>query len=369
VIFHAISAHGFGHAARSCQIAGLLPPEVPLTVSTDVPKWFVREWLGSRCFELVPGGFDRGTLGPDATLIDLDRTIATVEQLQVENGSRLDALVAFLERSGARLVVSDIPSLPLRAARVLGIPSILVANFTWPGAYRHLLEMTRPGAELAARARMVIDALQAEYELADLILAPGFCVEADLPRRREVPLVAGPGVARREELAAALDLDPARPIYLLYLGREGMQGVDWGQLGQLPPAQLIDYHPSPDAGAGVARLPPDLMPNRDVIASVDVVIGKAGYNTCAGCVASGVRMLYPPRPRFAEWYAIDAAMKRWGGALCVPDEDFKSLNWRPWLERLGQQSIDGEALPFDGGRACARVIEQTWRSGRIPDHF
>jgi len=358
-----ITSHGFGHAVRSTLILARVDREIPVTLRTECPRWFLEQKLTGRPFELAPAAFDCGTLGPDATRIDLRRTLERAEELIARNERRIDEEVQWLRARGARLVVADIVPFALRVARRAGIPSILIANFTWAGIYRHLVEMEQPDEALRRRAAAVIEHMRAEYAEGDLLLTTGFVSDAEACReRREMPLVAAAGRPRRAELARARGLDPARPIYLVYLGREGLQGLEPDARPRLRDLQLVGYAAPAGLEELVRPLDEETMPTADAFASVDGVIGKAGYGTCAQCLAVGTRMLYLPRPQFAEWYALDRALRRWGGGLCIPERDFLRLDWRPWLERLGRQRIR-QTPDCTGAERCAREIERAWREG------
>src|SRR5437016_10912651 len=57
------------------------------------------------------------------------------------------------KKVGARAVVADIVPFALRAARAAELPSVLIANFTWPAIYDDLLRHFAPDEKLLDRAR------------------------------------------------------------------------------------------------------------------------------------------------------------------------------------------------------------------------
>lgn len=360
MIVYYVTAHGFGHAVRACEVMRHLPPDVPLTVRSEVPEWLLRSELGGRPFELIPARFDCGTLGPDSTSVDLKMTIDTAEPLLDANDQRLDAERTLLRRLGARVVVADAPSFPLRAAREAGAASVLIANFTWSAIYGHLLETEQPDAGLAGRARRVIERMQAEYDMGDLLLVPGLDVPLRACRERcDIPLIARRGQRRRDELARELGLDPTRPILLVYLGTEGRRGVDWEAVAAMRiaggPPQLVGYR-APEGAAGLILPLPTGMHHADATASVDAVITKPGYSTAAECLAGGTPVLFTPRPQFAEGTAIERALVEAGIGLCIPEADFLAGEWQPWVDRV--LALGRAANPTDGsgGRVAAETI-------------
>ena len=360
-----ITSHGFGHAVRACEALRGLAAEITLTLRTSVPEWFLQSRMGGRPFDYAPAEFDCGTLGPDSRRIDVRQTLEAIEPILDANDARLEDEAEWLRRVGARLVVSDVPALPLAAARRAGIASILVANFTWSEIYRYLLEVESPPAALAGRLRATIERLDAQYAAGDLLLIPGLEIPMRACRAQEkIGLIARRGTPRREALARALGLDPARPIYLVYLGREGLSDMRWERRARLGGVQLVGYLVPPPAVGIIHPLPESVMSHADAAASVDGVIAKAGYGICCECVATGTPLLYPPRPQFAEMTAVDRDMAAWGGGLAMPEGDFLNLEWRPDLERLAGLRRPPEALDCSGGAACAAHFTRCWRGGK-----
>jgi hypothetical protein len=361
MIFYYISAHGFGHMVRDCEVIRNLPPEIPLVLRTAGAQWFLRNELAGRPIEIAPAQFDRGTLGPDSSQIDLARTIDQVESLIAREEAELKEEVALLKARGARLVVSDVPSFALEAAREAGVPSILIANFTWAGIYQHLADHFCDDGALRERTLRVIDHLQHQYDMGDLMLAADMCIPMRACHaRRDVPMIARRGMNRRDILTRELGLNPARPILLLYIGREGIVDVRWERLKEFADLQLIAFNPPPGSEPYVHALPESLVDHSDAVASVDAVIAKPGYGMCGECIATGTPLIYMTRPQFAEMEAIDEIMQRWGGGLRIEEEDFKGLNWGPCLGRLKQIKVAPGKIDCSGGQICAEVIRAAW---------
>jgi len=91
-IAYYITAHGYGHGARSCDTLNALhaaAPDVPIIVKTDLPIDFMASRIPSN-IEVRTGAFDVGLIQKDSIQVDLDASIETVAQLY----SREDELVA-----------------------------------------------------------------------------------------------------------------------------------------------------------------------------------------------------------------------------------------------------------------------------------
>lgn len=356
-----ITTHGLGHAVRACSVIRELPAEIPVTVRAAVSRWFLDEELGVRPFEHALATFDVGLLGPDSTHTDWRWTLQALEAQLDFNDAALEAEVAWLRASGARVVVSDVPSLPLRAARAAGLPSVLVANFTWSAVYAHYAENLCTDPELAGRFRGAVERIQREYDDGDLLLEPGMAVPQRACReRRAIPLIARTSQARRSELCAEAELDPERPVCLIYLGQHGARGLNWRALDELEPWQFVAFLPVPEPDGGVVKAVRALgrtpLPHCDVVASADVVLAKTGYGICGDAIAAGTPVVFPPRPEFIEYDAARDLMRHWGGGVEMPLYDLQSLDWRDYLDRAYASRGRMRAIRTDGAAAAAEII-------------
>ena len=360
MIVYVITSHGFGHAARACEVIRHLPPELPLTICSTVPEAFLRERLGPRGFTLRPRAFDCGVLGPDSTQVDLGLTLDCMERQLALNATLLAEEVAWLRESGARVLVSDVAPFALNAAAEAGVRSVLIANFTWSGIYASLARALGEGSEadaLRARTQTVIAAMQREYLRGDLLLVPGMAIPIEACReRRDVPIIAPTGRNRRMELCTAMNLDPARRVVLVYLGREGMQGMDWTDLTDDPTQYITFASCAPSSPLRV--IPEGFLHPVDACASVDAVVAKCGYGICGECIAAGTPLLYPPRPQFAEYGALHTLMQSWGGGFGLDERNFKACAWAAPFAQLLARRTRFNALETSGGAVCAAQIAE-----------
>lgn len=357
MIAYYISAHGFGHAARAAEVIRALPWDVPVLVRTGVPQWFLRQATAGRPFDYEPAVFDSGVIGPDSSRTDVAATVEHTERVLEDNVERFHPEVDLLRHRAARLVVTDIVPFATAVARAAGVPSVVIANFLWTNIYAHLRDHYTPCTAFRRRLDRIIDHMQAEYDQGDLLLTPDMAVPMRAcGHQQATPLIARHGRPRRRMLAEGLGLDPNRPIYLLYLGRNSIEGMHWQNIDRLAGLQLVGYAVPPGAETLVHHLPDRLMDHADAAASVDAVVAKPGYGICSECVAARTPLFYPPRPDFVEIRAIGDLMRRWGGGACMPAEDFLHLNWRPYLQRAERLRRTMRPIECSGALACARHI-------------
>src|SRR6188472_4445738 len=156
VVFY-ITGHGFGHAVRQIAIVNALAQrraEVPIVVRTSVAAWlFGRSVRAS--VRLEPGPVDTGAIQRGSLDVDVPATLAAAQAFYADGDAWVAREAAFLADAGARLVVADIPPLPIAAARQAGVPAIGISNFTWDWIYEDY--------EARRLAPGLVETLQAHY--------------------------------------------------------------------------------------------------------------------------------------------------------------------------------------------------------------
>jgi len=276
--------------------------------------------------------------------------------LDARNKARAASEAAFLRQCGARVVLTDVAAFPIGVASSLSLSSVCVANFTWVDIYGEYIA-AEPGF------RPVVEQLTAEYQKTTLMLEAGLALPmAYFPRREVVGIVARESQRRREELLALLGEGAhGKRLALIYAGNWGLP-VPWERLVELSDWHFISLIPLADAVASnVSHVPQTAMPHQDFVASVDLVISKAGYGIVGECLNAGTPFMYCPRHGFAEYGALDIILSEWPGGFFLPSEKFLSADWAGALQRIPPfGSLPPQ--PAQGGASAARRIEALWRS-------
>ena len=342
-----VTAHGFGHSVRAIEIVRALSEHTPVIVKSRSAEWFWRQEL-DRPFDWVADAFDVGAVQTDSLSADAVATLHRYAEVHHANQARLDDEARWLDEHDVGLVVSDVPSFPLRVAYQVGIPGLIVANFTW-------LEIYRSYVDAAPELAWVLGALAEEYRLASLALFTPLRVEMpQFPFAREVPLVARKGRPTRGELSEALGVDPLARLVLLYRGTWGMD-LPWDRLSRLRDVTFLSFSP-PDGAPGVVPIPQGRWRHQDVCASVDAVLAKPGYGIVSECMTNGTPLIYPMRDHFVEFDALHEGIEHWGGGILIDRNDFLELNWQPYLDRL-THATPPSPWPINGAHYCARLME------------
>ena len=345
-VIYYISSHGFGHAARSIQIINQLEPDWEVTVKSAAPAWFLEMGI-QRPFHLIPDVMDIGCVQINAASIDWDRTLEAYAAQEAENRARLEAECRFLRQGAFDLVLCDVPPFAVEAAHRAGVPSLVITNFTWTDIYgfvrdRHPLA---PG---------IIDRMAQQYAQADMLLRTPFdTTMAEFPRQTRVPLIAEKGRPMRDQVCARLGVDSRKILVLIYVGYWGLEMMRWEAMAPWTNIQFITKTAPRNRPDNLVVAPQDDFRHEDLTASVDAVLAKPGYGICGECVANATPLVYMPRDEFAEFPPMENDLRRWGGAIRLAEEDFVHFRLGPALEQMERLSMDADALPTGGARACA----------------
>lgn len=246
----------------------------------------------------------------ETTDIGFVQKSALVEDIP-ETARRLDAFLPFQSELVARLATTvrdrrcaaalcDIAPLGMAVARALGIPSVLIENFTWDNLYAHY-------AGHVPRMRDHADAMRQCFAAADLriqtepvcnpaanvaltsrpvgrpfrVAAEHIRQQLGVPPGRKMVLVTMGGVSERTPMLAHL-ADRKDLVFVIAWGAPRLQVA--GNVISLP-LQSAFYHP-------------------DLVNAADVVIGKLGYSTLAEVLQTGVPFGYLARQNYPEMPAL-----------------------------------------------------------------
>ncbi len=306
-LIYYITAHGYGHGVRSCDIIRAIrrtAPKLPIRVITDLPVDFLRSRLDLPADAFRAGAFDVGMVQLDSIRVDVPQTLARAEDLLARRPSLIAAERAFLRAQRAGCVVCDIPAIPIEAAKAEGIPALAVGNFAWDWIYEDFIDGD-------PRWASVVAAFRDAYRQADLLLRLPFSEPmAAFPNQRTMPIVSTAGRDRRAEMAHANGIDPAKTWVLL-----SFTSLDWDAEALRRVQALSDYEfltvrPLAWTGPNLHAIDRQVFPFADVIATADIVVSKPGYGILSECAINDKPLVYAERENFREYPILEAALKR-----------------------------------------------------------
>ncbi len=352
-IVYYITAHGYGHGVRSCDIIRALrrmAPGTVIRVVSDLPVDFLRSRLDLPMESYRAGSFDVGMVQVDSIRVDVAATLDRVEQVLRRRDALIGQEQAFLRSVRASLVVCDIPSLPLEAAAREGISAIAVGNFAWDWIYEEFVDAD-------PRWARVVEAFRAGYRQAGLLLRLPFAEPmAAFPRQQDIPLVARCGVNRRDEIAAAYHLDASKTWVLL-----SFTTLDWDARALAEVEALRDHVfltvlPLAWDGLNFCAVNRHSFSFSDVMASCDLVVSKPGYGILSECVVNDKPLVYAERENFREYPVLEAALKRHLRHQHIPAADLYRGELGPYLARAQKAPPAREPLKNGGDDVAAREM-------------
>jgi hypothetical protein len=354
-----VSSHGFGHLTRTAAVINRMPSEIPVTIRCH-PNLFEhwRERL-RRLATLEAQVNDAGALNPqgDSNATDIAETLALAARVHAEALARVDDEACKLRDEGTAAVLCDAPPVPLVAARRAGVPGFLLANFTWADIYAPYAK--RVGGDAP---RLVADLRRAYRQATALFKTQPALRMADIAPIVEIGMVVSPGHDRGDELRKQLGLKSSDRLVYFYVGRYGQDDLGWKRLEQMGARGIhfVGLRPSPDRPlANLHVLPAGDWTGADLAASTDALVAKAGYGTACEAMAAGTPMLYPPRPSFAEYRALDRALRAWGGGIPLSARTFAEMRLERPLERAFALKPGPPPYPADGAARVAERLTQT----------
>jgi len=302
-----VSAHGLGHAARAAAVMAAtsrLRPDLRHHVFTTVPRWFFDDSLPDSDVRIHRLDCDVGMVQRDALSEDVDGTVEALSSWLSASTALLDRASSRIVAAGCCAVIADIAPLGLAVARAVGVPAVLVENFTWDWIYHSYRnsELEKLGARLAQW-----------FELATLR------IQAEPVCDRRVEAVQVPPASRacrsgRDEVRRRLGVQRGQRLVLIGQGSTKPDRSRLTDLG-LNPDKMLIVVPDPAATAMVAAGGILTTPaagglyHPDLVAACDLVIAKLGYSTVAEAVRAGTPLAYLRRPRFPESPILEAFVR------------------------------------------------------------
>jgi L-arabinokinase len=338
-----VSGHGLGHASRSVEVvAELLQQRADLRI-------VIRTSARRSVFERIQDDrvvverceTDTGVVQIDSLRLDIEDTARRAAAFYRDFDRRVADEASHLRRCGATVVIADVPPLAIAAARREGLPSVVVANFTWDWIYAYYpeFEPLAPGV-----IRTIADAYSNATLALRLPLPGGFDSMAGVIR--DIPFIARRSTRDRAEMRRVLGIDGTRTAVLSSFGG---YGVD------LPYARVEE--------SGLMVLAPEAPPHglkyEDIVAAVDVVVSKPGYGIVSECIANGTPFLYTSRGRFAEYDVMRAEMPRMLRCRHITQDDLLAGRWREDVDALLAQDALPNRQRVDGAAVAARAILDT----------
>jgi L-arabinokinase len=205
----------------------------------------------------------------------------------------------------------------------------------------------------------MIRLIQDGYVRTDLLLRLPFSDEMKVfPRREDVPLLARPGTDRRAEIAARTGARESCRWVLL-----SFTSLDWNDEALDRVARLAEYEffvvdPLGWQRRNIHAIDRNLIPFRDVVASVDGVVSKPGFGIVSECLVNRKPLAYADRTDFLEYRLLKAAIDRYLKSIHIPAARLYAGDVAGALEALWARPEPQESVESGGAEVAARRIAQ-----------
>lgn len=348
-----ITAHGYGHGARSCDILCALMDRIPaetISVVTDLPESFILNRLPAPPKTLRARSFDVGMVQLDSIRVDLKATEIKIGEALNTWPDKLAEEVKWLEENEIQGIICDIPGIPLEAADQLGIPGLAVGNFSWDWIYQ-------PFQDRSSIWQEACQAFAHSYNTCDLLLRLPFADEMSaFPIKTDIPIVATPGQSRRAELNSLTGCDSNKPTALLSFTTLDLSPDALNRVFAINDWQFITVEPLSWEGPNVFSINREDLPFKDILASCDLVVTKPGFGILSECAVNHKPMVYADRSDFAEYPILEAAIKKHFQHAHIPSTDLYAGLLQPYLDQGMNCPAPTSPLPAGGDRIAADHI-------------
>jgi len=348
-----VTAHGYGHAVRSCDIIRALNelhPGLSITVVCDLAEDFFRNRLSGTSNSYRPGSLDAAMVQLDSVRVDVGASLLKAEHLLERRAEMIAREAEFLKEGGFGLAIADIPAIPLEAAASLELPAIAVGNFSWDWIYSDF-------ARKEPRWGPVVKAFAEGYSRADLLLRLPFAGDMSaFSRIEDLPLLASPGRPRRREIAELAGC-PSKATWVLL----SFTTLKWSEealdrVERVTDCCFFTVLPLAWKRRNIYSINRDSVPFADLVASVDAVISKPGYGIVSECVVNQTPLIYVDRSDFLEYDVLEAAVRRYLKHVHIPAGNLYRGDLRAALDALDSAPGPRDTLASGGATLAARRI-------------
>ncbi len=238
----------------------------------------------------------------------------------------------------------------MHVADRLGVPQVIIANFSWDW-------ILAPHAESVPALREVIGAIARIFSRCDLLLRTP--LDGDLsvfPRQERIPLVARHARRSREATRDALGLPPDRKVVLFSFGghdRTVMPNRVWDRY---PGVTFLVLGEEPSPASNVITLQPSAWHHPDLVAASDAVFGKLGYGLAGEVLIHGTPLLYVERFGFLESGIMERVLPEYLALEKITYEQFQAGQWDQLNVLLGASRYGYERIETNGGPVAAKRL-------------
>jgi UDP:flavonoid glycosyltransferase YjiC (YdhE family) len=325
-----ITPHGLGHASRAIAVVEALQQRhenLQIRILTTVPSSIFAQNL--RSFSYHPILVDVGLVQRSALAADLDATLAALDRFLPFPPALIDECAEIIR--DCQVVLCDIAPLGIIVAERLGIPAVLVENFTWDWLYQSYLPRYPQLTEHCRYLREIFHRAHHHIQTEPLC------------RRKAGSSHLGPIFRRSrggsEELRRRFAAD-SHKLIVVTMGGIDLQLPSFSRFNGFSDYTFVFTGQNETLQATTNVL---LLDRRstcyhpDLMAAADAVICKAGYSSLAECYQAGARVISVGRDDFAETEPLQRFVRQELDGMPIAAECYTDGSWLELLPELLQR--------------------------------
>jgi hypothetical protein len=330
LIWAAISAHGFGHAAQVVPVLnalGRLVSDLRVILRTTVPASFFNDRLLIP-WELSATQQDIGCIQDGPLSIDVEATWLEHEQFHTTWTDRIQHEVRAMKAARPNVVLADTPYLAIEAGKAAAIPTVALASFTWD------LILSEYVAPPSIDRSALLHAIRQSYAQADVALRIIPAPKIDIFQRiDDIGPIVEPASPARDQLATMLALAPGERTVLVGFGGIPLTSLPFADLEQLTGYRFLFDGPILPGSTKLVSTHSLPFSFKKLMASVDIIMTKPGYGTIVEAVALQQPIVYVRRYNFADEQPLVDYLHRYGRGIELSIADFMEGRWEPALKQ------------------------------------
>jgi len=361
LIWAAISAHGFGHAAQVVPVLnalGSLVPDLRVLLRTTVPETFFVDRLKIP-WEISPVQQDVGCVQNGPITINVAATWYEHDRFHRTWSDRLQTEVDAMRAAAPKIVLADTPYLALAAGKAAGIPSVALASLTWD------LILSEYEAPPSIDRLAITQSIRQAYGQADsaLLITPAPSIES-FSQRVSIGPIAEPAASAREQLTPRLALASDERIVLVGFGGVPLNSLPFEKLEALTGYRFLFDGTVPSTSTRFISTRTLPFSFTTLLASVDVIMTKPGYGTVVEAVALQVPTVYVRRYNFGDEQSLVDYLHRYGRGLELSMDDFMKGHWATTLESAIKLPTTTPPPEPNGAHEAAAILVPYFKRNR-----
>lgn len=353
LIWSAISAHGYGHAAQVVPVLNELGKRIPslsVILRTNVPRHFFESRM-TLPWELRPAQMDIGCLQHGPLTMDWDATWQAHRTFHANWEARLKEEAAAIREARPDLVIGNNPYLAMAAGAAAGVPTVALASLSWDEILQDHVDPALPWQAA------ILEEMRRAYGQADLLLriTPGLPMPA-FPGAQDIGPIAQPLPHARAHIRTQLRIPDHDALVLVAFGGIRLEVLPFDHMESIQGIQFLIDGPVPSSSRRIHSLAALSERFSTILSSVDVIMTKPGYGTTIETVAVQTPVVYVRRYNFADEPTLVDYLHRYGRGIELSREDFLNARWEPAIQQALALPKPAAPPPACTGAADAAMI-------------